>query len=144
MFHTSCLMHWVLLCEFEMFMKPPLHTKVRRRSRRTKSKVNQLGKDCKSDMNVIKRKQRWKENEELTLRDQICSVFCPDCQGTGLHLEGDELEKPTVSLSEVRCLDILHLNCFMCLHFFLFLHYLYFLRVAFSVLSSSIQGTLIM
>ncbi|CAO2814460.1 unnamed protein product [Amaranthus hypochondriacus] len=101
-FHTSCLMHWVLLCEFEMFMKPPLHTKVRRRSRRrTKSKVNQLGKDCKSDVNVIKRKQRWKENEELTLCDRICSVFCPDCQGTGLHLEGDELEKPTVSLSEM-------------------------------------------
>lgn len=100
-FHTSCLIHWILLCESEMFMKPPVQPKVRRKSkRRTKSKVNQLGKECTSD-NGVKRKQTRKASEEKTFCDQINSVFCPDCQGTGLEVEGDELEKPTGSLSEM-------------------------------------------
>lgn len=97
-FHTSCLIHWMLLCEFEMFMKPPVHPKVRRRSKR-KTKSNQLGKDCRGDYGV-KRKQAMKEREEGAC-GQIYSVFCPDCQGTGLLTEGAELEKPSVSLSEM-------------------------------------------
>ncbi|XP_021717365.1 uncharacterized protein LOC110685194 [Chenopodium quinoa] len=99
-FHTSCLIHWILLCEHEMFMKPPVLPKVRRRSKRTKSKVNQLETECKAD-NVVKHKQTRKESEEKTSSDQINSVFCPDCQGTGLHIEGDNLEQPNVPLSEM-------------------------------------------
>jgi hypothetical protein len=33
---------------------------------------------------------------------KITSILCPECQGTGIHVEGDELEKPTISLSEVQ------------------------------------------
>jgi hypothetical protein len=31
----------------------------------------------------------------------IESIICPECQGTGIHVEGEELENPTISLSEV-------------------------------------------
>ncbi|KAJ6763831.1 ACYL-UDP-N-ACETYLGLUCOSAMINE O-ACYLTRANSFERASE [Salix purpurea] len=31
----------------------------------------------------------------------IVSVFCPDCQGTGVNIEGDEFEKPLTPLSEM-------------------------------------------
>uniref|UniRef100_A0A803N9A7 Uncharacterized protein n=1 Tax=Chenopodium quinoa TaxID=63459 RepID=A0A803N9A7_CHEQI len=107
-FHASCLIHWILLCEHEMFMKPPVLPKVRRRSKRTKSKVNQLETECKAD-NVVKRKQTRREKEEVPSSDQINSVFCPDCQGTGLHIEGDNLEQPNVPLSEgtagASCVD---------------------------------------
>ncbi|KAL2937744.1 Phospholipid scramblase 1 [Bienertia sinuspersici] len=40
-FHTSCLIHWILLCESEMFLKPPVHPKVIGKSKKAKSKVNQ-------------------------------------------------------------------------------------------------------
>ncbi|XP_021853826.2 uncharacterized protein [Spinacia oleracea] len=99
-FHTSCLIHWILVCEHEMFMKPPVLPKVRRRSKRKmKSKVNQMGTDCRPGTGV-KRKQTRKEVEG-TLCHQINSVFCPDCQGTGLQIEGDELENPNIPLSEM-------------------------------------------
>ncbi|XP_019107334.2 uncharacterized protein LOC104903026 isoform X2 [Beta vulgaris subsp. vulgaris] len=100
-FHTSCLVHWVLLCEFEMFTKPPVQPKVRQRSkRRTKSMVNPLGKDCTAD-STVEHKQMRKGSEEGTFCDQVHSVFCPDCQGTGLQIEGGALEKPDVPLSEM-------------------------------------------
>lgn len=47
-----------------------------------------------------KRKGKGK-NEEIKANRQICSAFCPECQGTGINIESDELEKPTVPLSEV-------------------------------------------
>lgn len=72
LFHTSCLIHWILLCEFETWNNQSSHLKTRRRGR--KAKLAQ--KNC-------------------------ISIFCPECQGTGLHIEGDEMEKPTVPLSEV-------------------------------------------
>lgn len=34
-------------------------------------------------------------------KSRITSILCPECQGTGIHVEGDELEKPTISLSEM-------------------------------------------
>ncbi|KAH9616425.1 hypothetical protein KSS87_005517 [Heliosperma pusillum] len=100
-FHTSCLIHWILLCEFEMFMKPPVRLKVRRRSRRkVKSNLSQLEKpEAKTDS--IKPNLLRKASETGTFCDRVCSVFCPDCQGTGIEVEGDELEKPTISLSEM-------------------------------------------
>ncbi|KAL2924518.1 ATP-dependent RNA helicase DBP4, partial [Bienertia sinuspersici] len=61
-FHTSCLIHWILLCESEMFLKPPVHPKVIGKSKKAKSKVNQ---------------PRRKSEE-----GHISSVFCPDCRGT--------------------------------------------------------------
>lgn len=42
------------------------------------------------------------------LPNPIVSVFCPDCQGTGVNIEGDEFEKPLTPLSEVWFLSFVH------------------------------------
>lgn len=84
-FHTSCLIHWILLCEIEIITNQSDAPIVRRRTRRkTAAKCNEVQKDG-----------------EMALRTPICSVICPECQGTGRIVEGDELEKPTVPLSKV-------------------------------------------
>ncbi|KAJ0434185.1 putative transcription factor C2H2 family [Helianthus annuus] len=80
-FHISCLIHWILLCESEVYTKQLVGPEPKRRSRRKKG-----AKSKKVDEDVKK---------------QIYSAFCPECQGTGIELGGDELEKPTVSLSEM-------------------------------------------
>ena len=86
MFHTSCLIHWILVCEFEIFTNELVSPKLRRSSRRKSgSKCTGKGKG-----GVVK-----------PTTPQICSVFCPECQGTGIMIEGDELEIPNVPLSEV-------------------------------------------
>lgn len=84
-FHVSCLIHWILLCELEIYVKPTDIPKVKRRSRKKGGgKQNENGK-----------------NKELTVKKQTLSAFCPECQGTGMHIKGDDLEKPTVPLSEI-------------------------------------------
>lgn len=86
MYHISCLVHWILLCEMELCTKKSVVPEVKRRSRRkTSTKTNRKGK---------------KGNTRAT-RKQMSSVFCPECQGTGINIDGDELEKPIVPLSEV-------------------------------------------
>lgn len=88
-FHVSCLIHWILLCELETYKpvdEPKMETKAKRRSKRKTG---------------TKRSAKVKKDEIKAAR-QIYSVFCPECQGTGISIEeGDELEKPIVSLSEV-------------------------------------------
>lgn len=85
-FHTSCVIHWILLCEFEIITKELVSLKLRRRSKRKNAaKCSEMGND----------------GEVKATRAQINSVFCPECQGTGIIIEGDELEKPTVPLSEM-------------------------------------------
>ncbi|XP_042457102.1 uncharacterized protein LOC122041475 [Zingiber officinale] len=71
-FHASCLIHWILLCESEILA-----------DQKTKMRVTR-GRKSKS-----------------TLKNQITSIFCPECQGTGVCIQGDELEKPTTPLSEM-------------------------------------------
>lgn len=83
LFHISCLVHWILLCELEIYTKQLLCPKVKRRSRRKTGAKRNASK------------------EDTDLRKQIYSVFCPECQGTGIDIDGDELEKPTVPLSEM-------------------------------------------
>ncbi|KAK9664202.1 hypothetical protein RND81_14G025600 [Saponaria officinalis] len=101
-FHTSCLVHWTLLCEFEMFMKPPVRPKVRRRStRKVKPILSELGKESDGKQNTIKHSQSKKASEAETPCDRICSVFCPACQGTGAEVKDNELERPTISLSQI-------------------------------------------
>ncbi|KAF9670810.1 hypothetical protein SADUNF_Sadunf13G0107400 [Salix dunnii] len=66
-FHTSCLIHWILYCEFEMVRNQTVSTKGGRRCRKKNgTKSNTTGKD--GTVNV--------------LPNPIVSVFCPDCQGT--------------------------------------------------------------
>ncbi|XP_057955777.1 uncharacterized protein LOC131149388 [Malania oleifera] len=85
-FHTSCLIHWILFCESEMFRYQLVQPKARRRSRRK---------------NEAKCKDMGKNSETKATEVQICSVFCPECQGTGLSIDGDDMEKPTIPLSEM-------------------------------------------
>lgn len=84
-FHVSCLIHWILLCEYEILMNES-SPRVKGRSRRKcASKCN--AEEKKSDKGV----------EEI----QIYSAFCPECQGTGVDIEGHDFEKPRVPLSQM-------------------------------------------
>ncbi|KZV45575.1 hypothetical protein F511_27185 [Dorcoceras hygrometricum] len=86
-FHISCLLHWVLLCEVEIYSKKSVTPKLKRRSRRKVKGGTGVGK---------------RENcETQETRKQIYSVFCPECQGTGIEIDKEELEKPTISLFEI-------------------------------------------
>ncbi|KAL4585247.1 hypothetical protein LXL04_009863 [Taraxacum kok-saghyz] len=80
-FHISCLIHWVLLCDYEVNTKQLVDPKVKKRGRRKKG------------VSVLE--------AEKEVRKQIYCAFCPECQGTGVDIDGDDLEKPTVSLSEM-------------------------------------------
>lgn len=51
--------------------------------------------------NGTKQNETGKTSEIKPITKQIYSSFCPECQGTGVKIEGDDLEKPTVPLSEV-------------------------------------------
>lgn len=85
-FHISCLIHWVLLCEFEMATSHLENPKVRRKSRK------------KNGPKCIKSRE---DGDRKAAPVQIHSVFCPECQGTGVMVEGDNLENPSVPLSEM-------------------------------------------
>ncbi|KAM0915523.1 hypothetical protein ACQ4PT_010788 [Festuca glaucescens] len=73
LFHTSCLLHWTILCQYEVL-------------------ADQIAKKGKS-----KRGRKAK----TAPKSKIESILCPECQGTGIHVEGEQLEKPTISLSEM-------------------------------------------
>ncbi|XP_071701573.1 uncharacterized protein [Rutidosis leptorrhynchoides] len=81
-FHISCLIHWVLFCEYEVCMKQIVGPTVK--------------KPCRRKKGVAKVTEPEEE-----VKKQIYSPFCPECQGTGVDIDGDELEKPTVTLSEM-------------------------------------------
>ncbi|GKV36730.1 hypothetical protein SLEP1_g44829 [Rubroshorea leprosula] len=85
-FHTSCLIHWLLLCELEMIGNQAVGKKGRRRSRRK---------------SAAKNNEARKDGENKATGNHISSVLCPECQGTGINIEGDELENPIISLSQM-------------------------------------------
>lgn len=91
----------MLLCELESYVKAEDTPKVKRRSRKKGGgKQNENGK-----------------NKERAVKKQTLSAFCPECQGTGMDIMGDDLEKPTVPLSEVCNILILcfYFANFICL-----------------------------
>lgn len=83
-----------------MITNPSTNSKARRRSKRkTAAKCN--GQDC----------------QMKAVSTQLYSVFCPECQGTGAILDGDDLEKPNLPLSQVCTLDNLLIDSSSyCLH----------------------------
>lgn len=91
-FHTSCLIHWLLLCEFETLVDPSIHSEKTRGRTATKPRKRRATKSSKV--------QRSGDGSG-TMRAHISSVFCPECQGTGINIEGDQLQKPTIPLSEM-------------------------------------------
>ena len=44
---------------------------------------------------------RGRKAKNAPKKSKITSIVCPECQGTGIHVNRDELEKPSISLSEV-------------------------------------------
>lgn len=87
-FHTSCVIHWILFCEYEIiknrFVRP----------------------------NDSQPKPVFISNCGIPDKE-IKQVLCPECQGTGVTI-GGVLERPKFSLSQVCSLNekyflILHL-----------------------------------
>lgn len=72
LFHASCLVHWILLCEYEILTD------------RLNNPKGHRGRKPKAGQ-----------------KNQISSVLCPECQGTGIHVHEEEYEKPSISLSEM-------------------------------------------
>lgn len=89
MFHVSCLVHWVLLCELEIWTNQSMNSKIHSSAG---SKSGRKGRG---------RSSKRKISNGSSLESFISSAFCPECQGTGIDIEGYELEKPTIPLSEV-------------------------------------------
>ncbi|XP_042506830.1 uncharacterized protein LOC122083185 [Macadamia integrifolia] len=90
-FHTSCLVHWILICEFEIWKNQSSNSETTRETlRESRSKCSETEiKDGKRE------------------RVPISSVFCPECQGTGINIEGDhQLQPPTVPVSQMFSLKL--------------------------------------
>ncbi|PKI54627.1 uncharacterized protein LOC116204020 [Punica granatum] len=87
-YHTSCLIHWILLCEFEIARSPPPAPQTKGRSRKKNGgKISKVKKDG--------------DGEEGTVVSRFNSVFCPECQGTGISVDVDSRERDKVSLSQM-------------------------------------------
>ncbi|KAG8473328.1 hypothetical protein CXB51_035447 [Gossypium anomalum] len=83
LYHTSCLIHWILLYELETIESHKVNPIVRRRYRRKNgAKCNEMGKDL----------------ETKPMGFLISSKLCSECQGTGIEVEDDKLEKPDISV----------------------------------------------
>ncbi|KAJ4871102.1 Uncharacterized protein Rs2_47273 [Raphanus sativus] len=84
LFHVSCVVHWFLFCESEILGSKMVCGKGKKR----------CTKQSGANMNGLVSNVSW----------QIFSVFCPECQGTGINIEGDEIERHVSAFSgmEVR------------------------------------------
>ncbi|KAL1203156.1 hypothetical protein V5N11_015392 [Cardamine amara subsp. amara] len=80
LFHVSCVVHWFLFCESEILESKMVSGKGKKRcTKQSSRKLNELVNDVS-----------W----------QIFSVFCPECQGTGINIEGGLIERDTFPLSQ--------------------------------------------
>ncbi|KAJ4975963.1 hypothetical protein NE237_001069 [Protea cynaroides] len=85
-FHTSCLIHWILICEFEIW--------------KNKSSSSQPSYEYGREDGSKCSKTEVKDGKGAA-RVPIFSVFCPECRGTGINIEGDKRQTPTVSVSQM-------------------------------------------
>ncbi|XP_068645459.1 uncharacterized protein [Aristolochia californica] len=92
-FHISCLIHWILLCEYEIWNEQAINAKLNHENTGRKTKKKRGPKPS--------RVRKSGEENGASKRTDILSILCPECQGTGVNIEGDELEKPTVPLSKM-------------------------------------------
>jgi len=79
LFHVSCVVHWFLFCETEILG--------------SKIKCGKGKRRCTKQSGV-------KSNELNNVSWEIFSVFCPECQGTGIDIEGGVIERDTFPLSQ--------------------------------------------
>lgn len=68
---------------------------------------HKVGKRCRRK-NGHKSNTAGKDGTVNTFSNSIVSVLCSECQGTGVNIEGDELEKTPASHSEVWFLSLVH------------------------------------
>ncbi|KAJ0263142.1 hypothetical protein HA466_0035490 [Hirschfeldia incana] len=80
LFHVSCVVHWFLFCESEILGSKMVCGKGKKR----------CTKQSGANVNGLVSNVSW----------QIFSVFCPECQGTGINIEGGEIEGDTFPLSQ--------------------------------------------
>ncbi|TYG85509.1 hypothetical protein ES288_A13G060300v1 [Gossypium darwinii] len=87
LYHTSCLINWILLCELETIESHKVNPIVRRRYRRKNgAKCNEMGKDL----------------ETKPMGFLISSILCPECQGTGIEVEDDKMFRYKIKVSDGR------------------------------------------
>lgn len=88
-FHTSCLIDWVLLCESKIWLSHLNGSKGTRKSRW--SVFDQRNRIC--GVKQI--------NGSKGSGSNCASIFCPECQGTGLKTRSGQLEVPRYRLAQV-------------------------------------------
>lgn len=77
-FHTSCLINWMILCEYEIIKNRLAHPSVRQGGNgKVGSHRNNIGK-----------------GKNMKADRVVETVFCPECQGTGQLVDGVGLEYP--------------------------------------------------
>lgn len=82
-FHTSCLIDWILLCESKIWL----------------SHFNGGKGPRKGRWSVLE--QRRKPASKGSSSSSCGSVFCPECQGTGLKTRAGQLEVPRYKLAQI-------------------------------------------
>eukprot|EP00249_Psilotum_nudum_P022393 c28501_g1_i1 orf=612-2114(-) len=82
-FHISCLIHWVLLCEVKSWI------------------AQSVG--CRTDAQKLQNHliEKWHSTGLKIIAGSNGPIFCPECQGTGVRFLGTELEHPRFRLSQV-------------------------------------------
>lgn len=83
-FHVSCLLHWILFCEYETFSNPIESPKWKPLAKKRKTAK-------------MSHTMAMKKHSDAILH----SVVCPACQGSGKHIKGAVLEKNPVLPSQV-------------------------------------------
>ncbi|GLJ21651.1 hypothetical protein SUGI_0403210 [Cryptomeria japonica] len=85
-FHTSCLIDWILLCESKIWLSHFNGGKGPRRGR----------------WSVLEQRRKPASKGSSSSSSSSCgSVFCPECQGTGLKTRAGQLEVPRYKLAQV-------------------------------------------
>ncbi|KAI3892189.1 hypothetical protein MKW92_012002 [Papaver armeniacum] len=86
-FHTSCLIHWILLCEYEVWTNQFGSQNMAVGSQGVTNGSQGDGRDKVVELSIVP-------------KTPLSSVFCTECQGRGINVE-ENLENPSVFLSEM-------------------------------------------
>lgn len=92
-FHSACLIEWIVFCEAKTWNASC--TSSRKLKRRKAVHPNVQAQACGANV----RHDCFGTETEFTSET---GIFCPECQGTGVKLEGPQLERPRFRLNQVR------------------------------------------
>ncbi|KAG0621677.1 hypothetical protein M758_3G039800 [Ceratodon purpureus] len=89
-FHSACLIEWIAFCEAKTWNASCTMSRKLKRRKTVHPNVQAAGATGRHD---------WFGTEtEFTSET---GIFCPECQGTGVKLEGPQLERPRFRLNQV-------------------------------------------